>query len=87
MELMKSKLPDFFQVKLGNVEYQLETDTLITSMSHQYLSQTSNQNSFDNYDILFSLIKEEISEYLTEKTLNKNNLCLFYKLFYIIFVL
>lgn len=73
MELMKVKLPEFFQVKLGNVEYQLETETLITSMSHQYLSQTSNQNSFDNYDILFSLIKEEINEYLIEQTSNKNN--------------
>lgn len=63
-------LPEYFKIKLGNSEYELDTETLITSLSHQYLSKTSNQNSFEHYDVLFSLIKDEIKEYLS-KTENK----------------
>lgn len=66
-------LPNFFNVKLGNSEFELETDTLMTSLSHQYLFKTSNQTSFDNYDVLFTLVKEEISEYLMELTAKGEN--------------
>ncbi len=69
----KNTLPDFFEVKIGSTNYELDTDTLISSLSHQYLSKNSNQNSFDSYDILFSLIKDEITEYLQKIVDDKNN--------------
>lgn len=73
MTLVKSKLPDYFKVKIGNAEYELDTETLISSLSHQYLSKNSNQNSFESYDILYSLIKEEITEYISEIAKDKDN--------------
>ena len=71
--MITTKLPNFFKVKIGKSEYDLEVETLITSLSHQYLSKTSNQSSFENYDILFSLVKEEIHEYVSELHLKGEN--------------
>jgi hypothetical protein len=62
--LTSKKLPNYFKTRIGNAEYELETDTLLTSMAHQFISRSNNQTNIDNYDVIFSISKSEIEEYL-----------------------
>ena len=43
-------LPDYFEVKIGSSVFELETETLLTSMTHQYLSRNATIEETDNYD-------------------------------------
>lgn len=63
-------LPDYFEVKVGSSIFELNTDTLLTSMSHQYLSRNNNLDENTNYDIIFGITKTEIKSFLYEKTKN-----------------
>lgn len=61
-------LPDYFEVKIGSSIFELETESLLTSMTHQYLSRNSAIDESENYDILFGITKSEIKSYLDDKT-------------------
>lgn len=77
MSDIKIKLPEYFSVQLGNTKYDLNTEALVSSMSHQFISQTTNTNNFSNYDIIYNVAKDEIEEYLcdlNEKNINEINL-------------
>jgi 3-methyladenine DNA glycosylase AlkD len=63
-------LPDYFEVKLGSSIFELETETLLTSMTHQYLSRNTAIEETDNYDIIFGITKSEIKSFLFEKAKN-----------------
>ena len=71
MSETKIKLPEYFSVQLGNTKYDLNTEALVSSMSHQFISQTANTNNFNNYDIIYNVAKDEIEEYLSD--LNEKN--------------
>lgn len=73
MSLQKIKLPEYFEVQLGNFTYSLDTMTLISSMSHQFISKTSNINSLDNYDIIYTVTRSEIEDYLVNLVENNIN--------------
>lgn len=64
-------LPDYFEVKVGSSIFELDTDTLLTSMSHQYLSRNVNLDESTNYDIIFGVTKTEIKSFLYEKAKNE----------------
>ena len=64
-------LPDYFEVKVGSSIFELDTDTLLTSMSHQYLSRNVNLDESTNYDIIFGVTKTEIKSFLCEKAKNE----------------
>ena len=63
-------LPDYFEVKIGCSIFELETETLLTSMTHQYLSRNAAIDETDNYDIIFGITKSEIKSFLFEKAKN-----------------
>ena len=69
MNLTKS-LPDYFEVKIGSSIFELQTETLVTSMSHQYISKNTSYENIDSYDMIFSITKNEIENYLSEKYKN-----------------
>lgn len=73
MSQTKNNFPNFFKVKLGNTEYDLDSESLITSMSHQFISKTTNLENVSNYDILFQVAKTEIEEYLASLNEDNNN--------------
>lgn len=75
--LLNNKLPSYFKTQIGNAEYELETDTLLTSMAHQFISRSNNQANIDNYDVIFSISKSEIEEYLLLKYEDSNFIDLF----------
>lgn len=64
-------LPEYFEVKVGSSIFELDTDTLLTSMSHQYLSRNVNLDESTNYDIIFGVTKTEIKSFLYEKAKNE----------------
>lgn len=63
-------MPEFFEVKIGNSQYELNTDSLVASMAHQYISKSSLEN-IENYDLLFELTKNELHDYLRYLCENK----------------
>jgi hypothetical protein len=63
-------LPDYFEVKIGSSIFELETETLMTSMAHQYLSRNNAIDENSNYDIIFGITKTEIKSFLFEKIKN-----------------
>ena len=63
-------LPEYFEVKIGSSIFELETDTLLTSMSHQYLTRNTSTDENHNYDMIFAITKTEIKSFLFEKAKN-----------------
>lgn len=70
---MPNNLPDFYKTKIGNSEYEIEAETLLASMAHQFISKSNNQNNIENYDVIFQISKSEIEEYLILKYENEDN--------------
>ena len=71
MSQLKINLPEYFEVKMGNLSYEIDIETLVCSMAHQFISKTNNSNSLDNYDVVYAVTKSEIEDYLEQK--NKND--------------
>ena len=63
-------LPDYFEVKIGSSIFELETDTLLTSMTHQYLSRNPSIDETANYEVIFEISKSELKSFLFEKVKN-----------------
>lgn len=63
-------LPDYFEVKIGSSIFELETETLLTSLAHQYLSRNNALDDNSNYDIIFGITKTELKSFLFEKAKN-----------------
>ena len=63
-------LPDYFEVKIGSSIFELETETLLTSMAHQYLTRNTTIDENHNYDIIFGITKTEIKSFLYDKAKN-----------------
>ena len=67
-----TKIPEYFNVNLGNLSYEIETETLISSMAHQFISKTTNLNTLENYDVIYNVTKTEIEDYLKQKVKNSD---------------
>ena len=66
-------LPEFFKVKLGNIEYEMTTESLIVSMTHQFVSKNTSYHNIENYDAVFTVTKSEIEDFLLSKTISGEN--------------
>jgi hypothetical protein len=64
-------LPEYFEVKIGRSEFELSTDSLITSMAHQFISKSGSHEDMESYDLLFEVTKNELIEYLYSKKESK----------------
>ena len=71
--IVEHSLPDFFNVKLGNNEYEMSTESLIVSMTHQFVSKNTSYHNIENYDAVFTVTKSEIEDFLLFKTLSNDN--------------
>lgn len=66
-------LPDYFKVKMGNFQYDIDTESLIASLTHQFISKNTNSDNFQSYDTIFNIAKVEITEYLEHLFKNNND--------------
>lgn len=71
--VVEHNLPDFFKVKLGNIEYEMTTESLIVSMTHQFVSKNTSYHNIENYDAVFTVTKSEIEDFLLSKTIAGEN--------------
>lgn len=65
-------LPDYFKVKIGKSQYDIDTESLIASLTHQFIAKNTNSDNFQSYDTIFNITKVEITEYL--ESLHKKNI-------------
>lgn len=70
---MIENLPAYFEVKIGNSKFQMMTESLITTLCHQYLNKHQNVYNFDHYEVLFHSVKLEIQKFLEHLTNNEIN--------------
>jgi len=66
--LVNQELPEFFLVKLGTLEYEMNTESLSVSMTHQFVSKNTSHHDIENYDAVFTVTKTEIEDYLLHKS-------------------
>lgn len=57
-------LPVFFEVKMGKSIYEMETKSLLSTMTQQFLSSKREDYNADHYNLLFSTTKQEIEDYI-----------------------
>lgn len=61
------ELPEYFEVKIGGSKFELSTDSLITSMAHQFISKSTSFEDMESYDVLFEVTKNELMDFLYSK--------------------
>jgi hypothetical protein len=61
---MIENLPTYFEVKIGNSKFDMMTESLITTLCHQYLNKYQNIYNFDQYEVIFHSVKIEIEKYV-----------------------
>lgn len=57
-------LPVFFEVKMGKSIYEMETKSLISTMTQQFLSSKREDYNSDHYNLLFSTTRQEVKDYI-----------------------
>lgn len=71
--LANQELPEYFSVKLGTLEHEMNTESLVVSMTHQFVSKNTSYHDIENYDAVFTVTKSEIEDYLLFKSLSGDN--------------
>jgi len=61
---MTENLPSYFEVKIGNSKFEMMTESLITTLCHQYLNKYQNVYNFDHYEVIFDSVKSELQKFL-----------------------
>jgi len=61
---MIENLPTYFEVKIGNSKFDMMTESLITTLCHQYLNKNQNIYNFDHYEVIFISVKLELQKFL-----------------------
>lgn len=69
---MTENLPSYFEVKIGNSKFEMLTESLITTLCHQYLNKYQNVYNFDHYEVIFESVKFELQKFL-ENIVEKEN--------------
>ena len=62
-QLILEIIPEFVKIKIGNSTFDLAFDSLIASMTHQYLSNHHTMREDSDYDLIFEVTKELISDF------------------------
>ncbi len=60
--------PVYFEVKMGKSIYEIELSSLVSTMTHQFLSSKKNTYNLDHYEIIYITTKSEITEYINHLT-------------------
>jgi len=61
---MIENLPTYFEVKIGNSKFDMMTESLITTLCHQYLNKNQNIYNFDHYEVIFISVKLELQKFI-----------------------
>jgi hypothetical protein len=61
------ELPDSIPVKLGNSVVKMDTDALLTSMTHQTIHKNSLLYNSDDFIMIFDVTKIELTKFLLKK--------------------
>lgn len=70
-EILETTAPEYVKVKIGNSFFDLAFDSLVASMTHQYLANHHTVREGADYDVLFEVTKELISDYIKENISKK----------------
>lgn len=62
-----SDLPEYLEVNIGSSSFDLESESLVVSMTHQFINKSNVFANIENYDLLFEVTKDELLEYLFHK--------------------
>jgi hypothetical protein len=65
-QLILEIIPEFVKIKIGNSTFDLAFDSLIASMTHQYLSNHHTMREDSDYDLIFEVTKELISDFIKD---------------------
>jgi hypothetical protein len=65
-QLVLEIIPEFVKIKIGNSIFDLAYDSLIASMTHQYLSNHHTMREDADYDLIFEVTKELISDFVKD---------------------
>jgi hypothetical protein len=57
------KIPEYFKVKIGKAEMELESDCLISTMCHQVIHKKNSLYNSDDFVMIFDVTKSEIKDY------------------------
>ena len=71
LQIEEKILPEYIKVKIGNQIFDLAFESLIASMTHQYLSNHHNVRPDADYDVLFEVTKELISDFVIDSISKK----------------
>lgn len=71
-QLVLEIIPEFVKVKIGNSVFELAYDSLIASMTHQYLTNHHTLREGTDYDVVFEVTKELITDFVKENLINKD---------------
>jgi hypothetical protein len=61
---MIENLPTYFEVKIGNSKFDMMTESLITTLCHQYLNKNQKIYNFDHYEVIFISVKLELQKFI-----------------------
>lgn len=70
-QLVLEIIPEFVKVKIGNSIFDLAYDSLIASMTHQYLTNHHTLREGTDYDVVFEVTKELITDFVKEILVEK----------------
>lgn len=73
MTKTETNLPQYFQVKMGKTEYEIETESLVSTLCHQFLNTNREAYNPSHYDILFNTTRNEIEDYLNHLCESQDN--------------
>ena len=64
------KIPEYFKVKIGKAEMELESDCLISTMCHQVIHKKNSLYNSDDFVMIFDVTKSEIKDFLLSSYIN-----------------
>lgn len=64
------KIPEYFKVKIGKAEMDLESDCLISTMCHQVIHKKNSLYNSEDFVMIFDVTKSEIKDFLLSSYIN-----------------
>lgn len=64
------KIPEYFKVKIGKTEMDLESDCLISTMCHQVIHKKNSLYNSEDFVMIFDVTKSEIKDFLLSSYIN-----------------
>ena len=64
------RIPEYFKVRIGKAQMELESDCLITTMCHQIIHKKNSLYNSDDFVMVFDVTKSEIKDFLLSSYIN-----------------